>query len=522
MSSTIKCFMWRSQFPLRLPNVLSTSLYSSNPAPAQTTKHPDVRPLEDIPGVSGKSALPYVGSIFLSKSLDIGADFQLQTFCSRLQKKYGDIVRTRIKDKWAVFIFHPDLAKEVLEIQVKYPYRPPIDIVRVYNDEQKLSQNLATLNGEAWARLRKPTQQLIQRPLAVFAYVDILSKVAEDFVQKYQDGGTFDDLRPVLANYATESVGMLCFNRRFGCLDKKSIIDITLLEDMFDAIDKDLRSIVFKPYIYVSTPLYRQFKKAADHLFSISQSQIKNALSTLEKMKSEGKLDAYLEQPNLLYSLLSHPKMTPADVDRTIVDLFVAGVESTSNTLTILWFELAKNQDKQDKLYKEISSVCGNGDVTKEALANMSYLKACVRETMRIYSPTSPGSYRRFDKDVVVGGYHIPAGTELVLCLQQICEDPRFFKSPGKFLPERFMRDDTTLAEEYKNTNPFATLPFGFGPRNCVGQRFAETEMYIVTAKFFRRFKVTLSPGSNQTMEYKYRTFVAPKSAVPLTFTPRM
>lgn len=64
-------------------------------------------------------------------------------------------------------------------------------------------------------------------------------------------------------------VGMLCFNRRFGCLDKKSIIDIKLLEDMFDAIDKDLRSIVFKPYIYVSTPLYRQFKKAADHLFRL-------------------------------------------------------------------------------------------------------------------------------------------------------------------------------------------------------------------------------------------------------------
>lgn len=73
--------------------------------------------------------------------------------------------------------------------------------------------------------------------------------------------------------------------------------------------------------------------------------------------------------------------------------------------------------------------------------------------------------------------------TELVICLQQMCEDPRFFKSPETFLPERFMRDDTTLAEEYKNTNPFATLPFGFGPRNCVGQRFAETEMYIVTAK---------------------------------------
>lgn len=68
-----------------------------------------------------------------------------------------------------------------------------------------ISKALICRNGEAWARLRKPTQQLIQRPLAVSAYVDILSKVAEDFVQKYQDGGTIEDLRPVLVDYATES-----------------------------------------------------------------------------------------------------------------------------------------------------------------------------------------------------------------------------------------------------------------------------------------------------------------------------
>lgn len=523
MLSTTKCFAWRLRFPFRLPNVFSTSLYSSNPAAVQTTKHPEVRPLEDIPGVFGKSALPYVGSIFLSKSLDYKLDdVQVKTFCSQLQKKFGDIVRIRIKNNWGVFIFDPDLAKEVLEIQLKYPYRPPVDILRVYNDRHKLSQSLVTLNGEAWARLRKPAQQLMLRPLAVSAYVDTLSKVAEDFVQKYQDGGTIEDLRPVLVDYATESVGMLCFNRRFGCMDKTGIIDIKFIEDIFDAVDVDSKSLGFKPYLYVSTPMYRKFKRALDHVYSVFQVEIKNALSTLEKVKAEGKLEEYLEKPNLLYSLLSHPKMTPADVDRTLLDLFIAGIESTSNTLSLLWFELAKNQDKQEKLYKEISSVCGNGDVTKEALANMSYLKACVRETMRIYSPTSPGSYRRFDKDVVLGGYHIPAGTELVLCFQQMCEDPRLFKSPEKFLPERFMRDDTTLTEEYKNTNPFAILPFGFGPRSCIGQRFAETEMHVLTAKFFRRFKASLLPDTNKTMEYKYRTFAVPKNAVPLTITPRV
>lgn len=67
--------------------------------------------------------------------------------------------------------------------------------------------------------------------------------------------------------------------------------------------------------------------------FSVFQVEIKNALSTLEKVKAEGKLEEYLEQPNLLYSLLSHPKMTPADVDRTLLDLFIAGIESVSYLL---------------------------------------------------------------------------------------------------------------------------------------------------------------------------------------------
>lgn len=71
----------------------------------------------------------------------------------------------------------------------------------------------------------------------------------------------------------------------------------------------------------------------------------------------------------------------------------------------------------------------------------------------------------------------------MVVDAEGIGMDPRFFKDPEEFLPERFVRGDTSLSAEYKNTNPFALLPFGFGVRSCVGQRFAETEIYVLTAK---------------------------------------
>lgn len=62
-------------------------------------------------------------------------------------------------------------------------------------------------------------------------------------------------------------VGMLCFNRRFGCMDKTGIIDIKFIEDIFDAIDVDSKSLGFKPYLYVSTPMYRKFKRALDYVY---------------------------------------------------------------------------------------------------------------------------------------------------------------------------------------------------------------------------------------------------------------
>ncbi|XP_062614817.1 probable cytochrome P450 49a1 isoform X2 [Saccostrea cucullata] len=498
--------------------------FSSRSATAFSYESPDVKPFQEIPGATGKFALPYsIGNMFLLKSMGCSMyPFDLRDFTTALHKRFGDIVRIRTThNKWGVFIYHPDLGKEVLEIQAKNPFRPPVDILRIYNDKEDFSQSLATLNGEEWAKLRKPSQELILRPVAVSAYVGTLSKVAEDFVEKYQNGGKIEDLRSALVNYATESVGMLCFNRRLGCLKNKPVIDINLLEDLFDAIDKDLKGMGFKPYRFFNTPLYRKFKQGADHIHGICQTEIKSASEKLENAKLEGKLEDYLQEPNLMYALLCHPKMTPKMVDRTIMDLLIAGVESTSNTLTFLLFELAKNPEKQEKLRNEIISVCGQNDITKESLAKLPYLKACVRETMRIYAPTSPGSYRRFEKDVVVGGYHVPAGTEIAICFQNMCEDPRFFKSPEIFLPERFVRDDNTLTEEYKNTNPFATLPFGFGPRKCIGQRFAENEIHVLIAKIFQRLEASLPPGTDSVMEYKYRTFATPKHAVPLMLSPR-
>lgn len=73
--------------------------------------------------------------------------------------------------------------------------------------------------------------------------------------------------------------------------------------------------------------------------------------------------------------------------------------------------------------------------------------------------------------------------TEILIFTQHMCENEQFFSHPDKFLPERFLRSNSPLTSTIRNTHPSATLPFGFGPRSCIGQRFAELEIQIITAK---------------------------------------
>ncbi|KAJ8303364.1 hypothetical protein KUTeg_019760 [Tegillarca granosa] len=101
--------------------------------------------------------------------------------------------------------------------------------------------------------------------------------------------------------------------------------------------------------------------------------------------------------------------------------------------------------------------------------------------------------------------------TLVAACTMSTAVDERFFERAKEYIPERWLRDDTGK----RNFHPFSTLPFGFGPRSCIGQRFAEQEMYIAVAKMVKNFKFKLCPG-NEEIHYVYKTFATTEKPFPL------
>lgn len=79
--------------------------------------------------------------------------------------------------------------------------------------------------------------------------------------------------------------------------------------------------------------------------------------------------------------------------------------------------------------------------------------------------------------------YDIFSQTGVIISLRNMSKSAKFYKDPDQFIPERFLRGDNSVDVETRHTEPFAYLPFGFGPRSCIGQRFAESEIYIITTK---------------------------------------
>ena len=177
-------------------------------------------------------------------------------------------------------------------------------------------------------------------------------------------------------------------------------------------------------------------------------------------------------------------------VAQALVFLF-AGYETLATTMTMLCYQLAMNPDKQEKLAVEIDSFwAASGEhIDYDKLRELPYLDACLSETLRI-TPPFIRSERVCEKDWKheESGLAIKKGTVVMIPAHAVHNNEKYWPEPEKFIPERF------LPENKDNINQYAFLPFGAGPRNCIGSRFAKQEMVLVMAKLLKEFSVDTTP----------------------------
>ncbi|XP_028840931.1 cytochrome P450 3A27-like isoform X2 [Denticeps clupeoides] len=160
----------------------------------------------------------------------------------------------------------------------------------------------------------------------------------------------------------------------------------------------------------------------------------------------------------------------------------LAGYETTSTTLMFLAYNLATNPDCLSKLVEEVDEIFpNNAPVTYENLMQMEYMDMVIGESMRVF-PTAPRIERLCKKTMDITGITIPKGTLIGIPVYALHRDPQLWPSPETFRPERFSK------ENKESVDPYAYLPFGIGPRNCIGMRYALMIMKLVLVKLLQNF----------------------------------
>lgn len=360
---------------------------------------------------------------------------------------FGDIYELRSsRYRNRVFVIcHPDYLKYVL-IDNRHNYKKGGGFDRV---KMLLGNGIIVTDGELWKRNRLMIQPAFHRDV-IIGYFDRLLDISERTLAQWQhsaDVGATIDVTNATSFAALQSVLSAIFSDDLDELDDGRGDNPFLLPAKEHARDLSFAS---------------RFRALA-----------KPVLEIIEKRRSKP-----AERFDFLASLMSARDRRSGEPmsDKQLVDevmtLIVAGHETTASTLNWTWYLLARNPRVTEQLQQQLDEVLGEDALTPDALKQIPYARQILEETMRLYPPVWRFT-RRAIQDDSIAGYHVPAGTDLVISPYITHRHPAHWKEVERFDPERFD------ADRCRERHRVAYLPFSAGPRRCIGDGFALLEMQI-------------------------------------------
>ena len=510
----------------------STVHHSSDDAGAANS----IKTLADLPGPLN---LPIIKSAWTALLLGISGE-PLGKRMLPLQaegiKKYGKIYLIEIPGVKAVQISDPADVETVLRNEPKYPQRFNSPILQYYREKRKKKPGVFFANGTVWHNYRSVISRRMLVPTEVANHSSTLNEIVTAFCDRVKNtrecpGSERENevigLDEELFKWSFESVAEVVFDKRFGCLDAHVNEDAQAFITAIGEFLEQLTASIFYPIwfvkIYEPTPvkkMFDNFDKMYDYAEMFIQQRLKE-LEERENMKpheweSGGKMGFF-------EFLLSSGDLTKEDLLGSVIDILFGGIDTTSNTMQWVIYMMARNPDKQAILRQEVLSVLGEQKhASPDTIAQMPYLRAWVRETLRLYPPVTI-LIRISNKDLILSGYHIPAGTELHLLPYQMSREENVFEEPNAFRPERWLRGRKVSLQNRKFLEAkevFSSLPFGFGRRMCIGRRIAELELHLLLARIVQQFEIRY-PADADDVEPFFRGLMIPDRPVRVKFVDR-
>lgn len=430
---------------------------------------------------------------FLIGNMPLASREPLEVF-SRWAKEYGDIFYYRAAWINVYFLNHPDFIEYVL---VRNPENFRKDRV-IRNSRWLLGRGLLTNEGEPWKKQRRLSQPAFHKE-RIASYAETMVDSAERMFINWHTGDRFDAHQEMMQITLRIVVRAL-----FAAEDDKT----EKISRSLNVIMQNLSGarMILPPLLrYLPLPGMIELRRAVSQLDSV-------VLDIINQRRGKKQ-----DSGDLLSILSASQDEDGSEMDDTqlrdeVMTFLLAGHETTALALTWSWYLLSNHPEAEQRLHEEVDRVLTGRVPSVSDLPSLNYTEAVVNEALRLFPPAWTVA-RTAIRDFDLGGYRIPAGSDVVMSQWIMHRDRRFFSDPEKFDPDRWS------AKRSQNLPRFAYFPFGGGPRQCIGASFAMMEAVLLLATIARRFRLRLVNGS-QVMPMPSLT-LRPRQRVLMEITAR-
>lgn len=385
---------------------------------------------------------------------------------------YGDTFYVRIGNQPLVFFFtKPEHVRDILitnasGIRKDDEYtNPKTGLARFFGT------GLLTSEGEFWKRQRKLIAPAFHTQ-RVSAYADTMVRYAQELVNTWRDGE--------LRNIASDMMNLTMNIISYTLFSSTNQDDNQRIGQAVEIIQKIFSDGGVLPVWFPTRARYRGKRAERD----LNHMVYRILAERRADLRDTGDLLSML----LLTEGDNGERMTDKEIRDEIVTLYLAGHETTANTLNWTFYLLSRHPEVEKRMHAELDTVLAGRAPTLADLPHLRYTEQVIKESLRLYPPAWAFS-REAIVDLNIGGYDVPAGSIIQIMPYFIHRNPHVWERPSEFDPDRFSEANIHKIDKW------AYIPFGGGQRICIGQSFAMLEAHLILVTIASRYQLRLKEG---------------------------
>jgi cytochrome P450 len=374
----------------------------------------------------------------------------------------------------AYSVTSPELAAEILGQPDRFRKNGP-----GYRElRQALGENLLTSEDESWHRQRRFLAPIFTRRRIAGDYIHIMIEEAELLVERWRvaaSQGHSVDLYPEMVGITSRIIGRILF----GADVSRALPELT----RFSIVNEELLRRAVSPH-----PMPRWLPTSHNRRLTRELAQVRSIVDEIISIRQSEPAKGFAD--DMLGRLLAardaenaSDRLSENEVTNQVLLFLIAGRETTAMTLACTLAQLALTPEWQTKLREEVTERLHGRAPSAEEVAQLEWTDRFLRECMRLF-PGAYGMNRSTRDDEVLAGYHIPAGSWVEVSMWGIHHSAAVWPDPDAFDPRRF----DVPPRQFPGSHRYAWMPFGAGPRGCIGMQIAMLEIPVVVAAVLQAF----------------------------------